>query len=185
MNDNLITYSERAAMAEIRALDTRRETADKSFVDVTHWRGYRLPLRLELVFDDAGRAGDYHQVIDQDHRIVGIDADFEQSRRLVEQANASAAKRYSHGEVVRGGYLTVPKRLSWLHPCEGHRAIIGLAFECMVNRLHLGWIDNVTLFHLTGVGVLNADLTPKKVQVQRFHDWRVAENAALKRRGMQ
>ena len=184
MNDNVrLSYREPTSV-ELLARIPPRESAPAGFVDVTHWRGHRLPLRLELAFDDVGRAGDYWHVIDQDHRVVAIPGDFEQLRLLVEDANNSMARRFRCGTVIRATHLTVPERLSWLHPCDRHQARIGLAFECLASQRYTHWIDRWDLFQLQGVGVLNADLTPKKVQIQRFHDWRVAENAALRRHKM-
>jgi hypothetical protein len=168
---------------EILAQRLPDEKAADDFVATAHWRGHRLPLRVEFNIQEPVA---YYELLDADHRRVNVPGDFDQLRNVMEEANATATRRHARfGTIMRGDGLAYAERLSWLHPCNGHRVRLGLAFECIIFGQHTDWITNFDLLDLkSGVGVLESDMTPKRVQMRRWHDWRLAENAALKRRGM-
>lgn len=154
--------------------------AGADHVDVTHWRGYRLPLRVEW---NVAEPMVFYELVDADHRRVDVPGDFDQVRQLMMDVNATASRRLRTGEVLRGESLAYIDRLSELHPCNRHRVRLGLAFECMIVGQHTGWITNTDLWQLkNGAGVLEEDMTPKRKYAFRWHDWRLAENALLEER---
>ena len=122
--------------------------------------------------------------VDADHRRVDVLGDFDRLREIMFAANASAVKYYPNkGQVLRGNEICFFERLSDLHPCDRHAPRLGLAFECLIFRMHTDWITDVDLWQLrNGVGVLEEDMTPKRIYVHRWHDWRLRENDLLRRR---
>lgn len=153
----------------------------KPIPDVSHWKGHRLPLRLEFNISEPVV---YYELVDADHRRVDMPGDFDQLREIMFAANKSAVKYYRNkGQVLRGDQLCFFERLSDLHPCDRHSPRLGLAFECLIFRVHTDWITDVDLWQLrNGVGVLEDDMTPKRMYVRRWHDWRLRENDLLRRR---
>lgn len=170
-------------MAELQPDYRESDIAAVGHVDVTHWRGRRLPLRVEFNID---REKLVHQLVDADHRRVDVSGDFDQLRRMMIDANGTASSRNVRtNRVLRGEELSHVERLSDLHPCNRHRVRYGLAFECMLAGRHTDWITNVDLWQLkAGVGVLESNMTPKRKYAHRWLEWRLAENDALRRRKM-
>lgn len=153
----------------------------KPIPEVLHWRGHRLPLRVEFNIDEPVV---FYELVDADHRRVDVLGDFDRLREIMFAANASAVKYYPNkGQVLRGNEICFFERLSDLHPCDRHAPRLGLAFECLIFRMHTDWITDVDLWQLrNGVGVLEEDMTPKRIYVHRWHDWRLRENDLLRRR---
>lgn len=145
---------------------------------VTHWRGHRLPLRLEWNFE-GGQI--WFELVDNDHRRVLPEIrDFDQLRGLMEIANATGTRHYPRrGLTLAGDQIAYPTRLVEGHPVA--QARWALAFECLCVGAHTGWIDETVMGHLSGVGACEPTGPLIKKQVLRWHDWRLAENAALRR----
>ncbi len=164
---------------EIRA-GKRPIEYSKPVPEVLHWRGHRLPLRVEFNIDEPVV---FYELVDADHRRVDVPGDFDQLREIMFAANASAVKFYRYpGQVMRGNEVFLFERMCGLHPCDRYPARFGLAFECLIFGVHTDWITDVDLWNLRGIGVLEEDMTPRREQVRRWHDWRLRENDLLRRR---
>lgn len=157
------------------------EYAPAGFIDVTHWNGHRLPLRIEFNEDQFGI---WYDLIDAGHRILDIPGDFERLLEIVDEANASIAQRDVGGCLRRGRELTVVRRLVRTHPCEGLQAHLGLAFECIMNSYRTQWIDRATYDELRYRGIIDKWNLANGEMIDRWVAWRAAENAELRKRKM-
>lgn len=126
------------------------EYAPTGFVNVTHWNGHKLPLRIE--FNDDG-LGIWYDLLDANHRVLDIPGNFERLLEIVDEANASMARRAACGSLRRGRDLMVVDRLVKTHPCEGLPTHLGLAFECIMNCYRTQWIDRATYDELRFRGI--------------------------------
>lgn len=110
-------------------------------VDVTHWRGHRLPLRLEINGDRKVSGGLesvvwWFELRDEDHRPVEPHiGDFEQCRQIMEQANATMIRHTRVGPIDEK-YGGICHRRVELHPVRGYHGRTQLAFECLALFAH-------------------------------------------------
>lgn len=163
-------------------------------VDVTHWRGHRLPLRISFNGDrivDGSRESVviWFEIFDADHRVVEPHIkDFDQALGLVEHANGSMIRHTRAGPVGQRYTGSLLARVSDLHPCERYHVRTALAFECMILErwgAPTHWISDDLRGDVQMVGVFKGTDRIQPQYVERWWRWRAAEDAALKRRGMQ
>lgn len=162
-------------------------------VDVTHWRGHRLPLRLEIngdrkIADGLESVVWWWTLLDEDHRVVEPQIlDFDQARQLMEQANSTMI-RHSRGYVIDEKIGGICHRRVGLHPVRGYHARTQLAFDCLMLFPHgtpVDWIDPELRDAVRHVGVYNRHGVIDRRWIELWWEWRAHENEAERRAKMQ